>query len=700
MRNCVAHSDLCVQLQLPRGRGEEKLSEATATAAARNRPLDWPAIAFIVGTPLAAAVLAPLHLITVGLTPGLALFAALYTVACSLAITAGYHRLFSHCSYRAAAAVRLAYLLLGAAGWQNSALHWALRHRRHHRYEGTERDPYNIRAGFFHAHVGWIGRKYSVQQSEFPADLRGDPLVVWQHRHYFPLAVGMGFALPALVGIALGSWWGGLVWGGLVRVVFTHHCSFLVNSWAHRFGARPYSLATTGRDSTAAALLTYGEGFHNFHHVFPYDYRNGVRWFHWDPTKWMIRALGFVGLASGLRRAPQAAIERAKRGFSKAEPPPGRFSPPAVFAYVLLHLGSLGVVYTGINGEALAVFCGAYLFRVFGSSIAYHRYFAHRSFRTSRLMQFILGAYGAMTVLGGPLWWAQTHRYHHRYADTPGDIHSPHHQGFLYAHFGWFLERKHRAVDLLKVPDLARFPELVWLERHGILLQALYVACVYWLFGAVGIVWGFFLPSVLILQMTHWIQSISHCLGGYRRYPILDDSRNHWLFGVLSMGEGFHHNHHCFPSSARMGLRWWEIDVSYYVLLMASRLGLVWDLHLPNEQQRAGRCSRTERHVTIVQAEVHSFRSQLERFIDALDTAACAGLKERLAMRLDAFAARLRDLLISGPFALQHAFEVMRDELRGDAVAALSAAPDSTRLEQVLKRIDAPISLSASPQPA
>lgn len=685
------------------------MSEATATAAARHRPLDWPAIAFIVGTALAAAVLAPLHLITAGMTPGLAVFAAVYTVLCSLAITAGYHRLFSHCSYRATAALRLVYLLLGTAGWQNSALHWALRHRRHHRYEGTKRDPYNIRAGFFHAHVGWIGQAYSVQHCEFPTDLRGDPLVIWQHRYYFPLAVGMGFVLPALVGIALDSWWGGLIWGGLVRVVFTHHCSFLVNSWGHRFGERPYSLATTGRNSTAVALLTYGEGFHNFHHAFPYDYRNGVRWFHWDPTKWLIGALGFVGLASGLRCAPRAAIERAKCGACNVEPMRGRFSARAVVVYVLLHLGCLGVLYTGVSGGALALLCGAFVFRVFGSSIAYHRYFAHRSFRTSRPMQFILGAYGALTVLGGPLWWAQTHRYHHRHADTLDDIHSPHYQGFLYAHFGWFLNRNHRDVDLSKVPDLARFPELVWLERRSMLLQMLYVGCVYWLFGVVGVVWAFFLPSVLILQMTHWVQSVSHYLGGYRRYPIPDDSRNHWLFGVLSMGEGFHHNHHCFPSSARMGLRWWEFDASYYVLVVLSRLGLVWDLHVPNAQQRAGRDPRAERHLAAMQAEVRAFRSRLERFIDTLDiagakvgtpAAACAELKGRLAIRFDTFAARLRDLLVAGPFAFQRAFELMRDELRGDAAAALSAALESTCLDQILKLINTPISFSGSLQRA
>jgi len=240
---------------------------------------------------------------------------------------------------------------------------------------------------------------------------------------------------------------------------------------------------------------------------------------------------------------------------------------PATLVYVLLHLGCLGVFYTGVTEQAIAVLCGAYLIRAVGVSLVYHRYFAHRAFRTSRTMQFILGLYGTLTVLGGPLWWAQTHREHHRHADTPDDIHSPYYQGFIYSHCGWFLDEKHRKADLSQVRDLARFPELVWLERWSDALKLVYVALCYWAFGIVGIVWGFFLPTVMTIQMVHWIQSISHSIGGYRRYPTADDSRNHWLFGLFSLGEGFHHNHHSFPHSARLGLQWWEFDLGYWILV-------------------------------------------------------------------------------------------------------------------------------------
>jgi stearoyl-CoA desaturase (delta-9 desaturase) len=277
-----------------------------------------------------------------------------------------------------------------------------------------------------------------------------------------------------------------------------------------------------------------------------------------------------------------------------------RFSKPAVLVYVLLHLGCLGVLYVPFDRHALAIFCAAYLIRGFGVSVVYHRYFAHRAFRTSRPMQFVLGVYGATTVLGGLLWWAQTHREHHRHADTPEDIHSPRHQGFAYAHCGWFLTHAHRTTDPSKVADLVRFPELVFLERWDAVFKLLYIACAYWWFGVVGVVWGFFVPTVVVIQMVHWIQSVSHSLGGYRRYPTADDSRNHWMFGVVSMGEGFHHNHHSAPGSARLGHRWWEIDVGYYLLVGLSRLGLIWDLRVPAPEVHRARDGRAERHAAVV----------------------------------------------------------------------------------------------------
>jgi stearoyl-CoA desaturase (Delta-9 desaturase) len=372
----------------------------------------------------------------------------------------------------------------------------------------------------------------------------------------------------------------------------------------------------------------------------------------------------------------------------------------AVLVYASLHLGCLGVFYTGISAQAIAVLCGAFLLRGLGVSIVYHRYFAHRSFRTSRPMQFILGLFGSLTVLGAPLWWAQTHREHHRHADTPEDIHSPRYQGFIYSHCGWFLDNNHRGVDLSKVRDLTRFPELVWLDRFDLPIKALYVAGCYWLFGIVGVVWGFFLPAVIVLQMIHWIQSVSHSLGGYRRYPTLDDSRNHWMFGVLSLGEGFHHNHHCFPGSARLGLRWWEFDLSFLVLRMLSWLGLVWDLRVPDTEVRGGRDKRADRHPVHVKAEIRKLAYRIYSLLTEFseDTAcsqeigaACQELVLSLDARINDFSERITSLLVLGPRALQEALDdlwlVLREEMR----KTLTPVTDSVRLEGLFGRVDAAI---------
>lgn len=416
--------------------------------------------------------------------------------------------------------------------------------------------------------------------------------------------------------------------------------------------------------------------------------------------RWSIRALELAGRASGQHRPAGDEIKRPQ-GKAHVRPGRGRLSPPAVVVYALIHLGCLGVFYTGVSGEAVGVLCVALLLRASGVSIVYHRYFAHRSFRTSRPMQFLLGVYGALTVLGSPLWWAQTHREHHRHADTPEDLHSPHYQGFVYAHCGWFLSREHRNVDLSKIRDFARFPELLWLERWDPLFKLLYLGCCYWLFGIVGIVWGFFVATVIILHMIHWVQSVSHCAGGYRRYPTPDDSRNHWLFGVMSMGEGFHHNHHCFPSSARMGLRWWELDASYCVLVALSWLGLVWDLRVPGESARAGRDPRVERHVVTVRAKVRRLGDGLDLALDALGdvnpdhaapSTAYRDLKQRLGVRIETFAGRVQGLLVAGPFVLREALEELRGTLRQEVYAAFAADPGDPRADVLVERIDAALS--------
>lgn len=255
--------------------------------------------------------------------------------------------------------------------------------------------------------------------------------------------------------------------------------------------------------------------------------------------------------------------------------------------YLFLHVVCLGVIWTGVTWRGVALCLASYLLRGFGLGVGYHRYFAHRSFKTSRALQFLLAVLGTLSIQRGVLWWAETHRHHHRCADKPDDIHSPAYKGFLYAHSGWFIDRRNRLADHTKVSDLSKFPELVMLDdpKFYFVPIALYAFGIYYFFGWSGLLWGFAVSTVLLWHVTHWIQSMSHTFGGYRRCASNDNSRNHWLLGLFTWGE-FHNNHHAYPSSCRQGFAWWEIDFGFYVLKVLSWFGLVWDLRTPPENIR------------------------------------------------------------------------------------------------------------------
>jgi len=231
-----------------------------------------------------------------------------------MAITCGYHRLFAHATYQAHTALKVAYLLFGAMALQNSALVWGATHRVHHRHiDDPERDPYCARRGFWFSHIGWMLRSYSSGNPDFSAarDLERDPLVRCQHRYYLPLALAMNVGLPLLLGWANGDIPGMLLLAGVLRLVISHHVTFFINSLAHIWGSQPYTDDITARDNGVVALLTYGEGYHNFHHMFAHDYRNGVRWWQWDPSKWFITTMRWLGLATNLKRTPWFKIQRA-----------------------------------------------------------------------------------------------------------------------------------------------------------------------------------------------------------------------------------------------------------------------------------------------------------------------------------------------------------------------------------------------------
>jgi stearoyl-CoA desaturase (delta-9 desaturase) len=274
----------------------------------RWNPLNTP---FLIGTLGLALVLVPLEFAHSLNHWGEWVVFLVMVALVGMSVTCGYHRLFTHRAYQARWPVRLFLLVFGAASFENSVLHWASDHRIHHRHVDQEADPYNSRKGFWYAHWIWI-----MEDKESPVtgvgDLERDPLVRWQHRHYFLIGACAAAALPLAAGLATGNLWGHLVIGILLRIVVTHHTTFFINSAAHFFGTQPYTDANSARDNAFLAPFTYGEGFHNYHHMWQWDYRNGVKWYQWDPAKWVIKSLSWLGLASGLRTVPDPVIQRAR----------------------------------------------------------------------------------------------------------------------------------------------------------------------------------------------------------------------------------------------------------------------------------------------------------------------------------------------------------------------------------------------------
>lgn len=291
------------------------MQTTTVITPKEQMPLDWVNILFLAITPLIAVVGTGLYAWHFGVTKlEIALFFAMY-FATGLGITGGYHRYYSHRTYNARKPLQLFYLLFGAAAVENSVINWCSDHRYHHRFVDTDEDPYNILKGGLYAHIGWIFRKNNRNpQTRFNniPDLLKDPLVVWQHKYYLHLVVLVGFVLPTLVGALDGRALGGLLWGGFLRCVIVQHMTFFINSLAHMWGERPYSDTDTARDSWWLGVFTFGEGYHNFHHKFQADYRNGIKWYQFDLAKWWLWGMKMLGQADRFTKIPDHLILKAK----------------------------------------------------------------------------------------------------------------------------------------------------------------------------------------------------------------------------------------------------------------------------------------------------------------------------------------------------------------------------------------------------
>lgn len=283
------------------------------TASPTSLGVDFGTMSFLVLTPIVGIVGTAVYTWVYGFELWMLVLALAMYAAVGMSICAGYHRFFSHKSYEASRPLQVFYALFGAMAAQNSILFWSSSHRVHHQYVDRDWDPYNIKRGFWWAHIVWIFYRHPAPDAKANApDLLTNPVVKWQNRWYHTILVAGGFGLPVAIGFIFGDPIGGLLWGGFLRLAVIHHTTFFVNSLAHKLGKPTYNAEISARDNWGVALLTLGEGYHSFHHRFPADFRNGVRWYHWDPAKWFIATMRMIGLASGLRATSAGMIEQAR----------------------------------------------------------------------------------------------------------------------------------------------------------------------------------------------------------------------------------------------------------------------------------------------------------------------------------------------------------------------------------------------------
>jgi stearoyl-CoA desaturase (Delta-9 desaturase) len=247
---------------------------------------------------------------------------------------------------------------------------------------------------------------------------------------------------------------------------------------------------------------------------------------------------------------------------------------------VAIHFGTLYAFYRGTSWKLVAMAAFFYFLRMFAITGVYHRYFSHRTYKTSRVFQFLLALLGTTATQKGPLWWASTHRVHHKYSDTEQDVHSPKQRGFFYAHMGWWLGDEHSEVQWKWIQDFAKYPELRWLDRYhvvGFVLASIVAALIG---GFDGFLWGYVVSTCFLMHGTFTINSLAHVFGS-RRFETTDTSRNNFWLALITMGEGWHNNHHYYQSSCPNGFYWWELDATYYILRALSWVGLVWDIRMP-----------------------------------------------------------------------------------------------------------------------
>ena len=352
---------------------------------------------------------------------------------------------------------------------------------------------------------------------------------------------------------------------------------------------------------------------------------------------------------------------------------------PQTIPFVLVHLVCIAAIWTGVSRTAAIMCVVLYVVRMFGVTAGYHRYFSHRSFKTSRVGQFLLAFLAQSSAQRGILWWAAKHRHHHKHSDTELDVHSPRHRGFVYAHLGWIFTPQHDETDYDAIPDLTKYPELVWLNRHPYLPATMLAVACFLVAGWSGLVVGFFWSTVLLYHGTFFINSLAH-VHGNQRYVTGDDSRNNWWLAVITLGEGWHNNHHAYQRSTRQGFRWYEVDPTFYALTVCSWMRLTWDLGKPPED-----VVRNERRLG--RAIVEKVAAQLAASFAAESIAArlheSAPMLQDLRARVAAGQARVKELEASLHVELHLPHFPSVAEVRARAAELI---PDTISMDEIVTR--------------
>ncbi len=291
--------------------------------------------------------------------------------------------------------------------------------------------------------------------------------------------------------------------------------------------------------------------------------------------------------------------ESGERPVSTTSPAKKRIAWGGAIPFILCHLALLAMFFTGVSTAALVTCIVLLVVRQWAVTAGYHRYFSHRTFKTGRVFQTVLALLAMSSAQKGVLWWAAHHRDHHKHSDDPEDIHSPVQNGFWYSHVLWLFDPETEATDMSRIKDFAKYPELVWLNKYYLVPPTVLALICWATMGWSGLIVGFFLSTVLLWHNTFLINSLAHVFGK-RRFETTDDSRNHWLLGLLTLGEGWHNNHHRYQAAARNGFYWWEIDITYYVIRALAAVGIVWGLRpVPEHVLEEGRARDRGEHLEV-----------------------------------------------------------------------------------------------------